>query len=94
MAMRVSSAPLNEMSRRIDDDLDEMQRLLDQLEARMTQLQGQWDGEARDAFHHAIRAAHRSLTNLRSLGNRVTGDVRRHVEDIGAIERRRASVWR
>lgn len=94
MAMRVSSVPLNDMCRRIDDDFDEMQRLLDQLQTRMTLLESQWDGEAREAFHTAIRSAHQSLSNLRALGNRVTGEVRRHVEDVGAIETRRASVWR
>lgn len=94
MAMRVNSAPLNEMCRRIDAEFDAMERSLERLRTQAAALESQWNGEAREAFHRSYAAAQSSLSAMRALGSGITVQVREHVEDIGAVDRRRATAWR
>ncbi|GEM_PF-3603588 len=94
MAMRVNSAPVNEMCRRIDYEFEAMERSLEHLRAQAAVLESQWNGEAREAFHRSYAAAQASLSAMRALGAGITLQVREHVEDIGAVDRRRATAWR
>lgn len=73
--------------------LDGISALLEQLSAKLQVLEGEWNGEAREAYALAQRQWNESMARLNALVASARGRAQRHAEDVGTFDSRRSSAW-
>ncbi len=90
----LSKAPVDAAIGKIDHHLADIETQLDALATRVTQLQSQWDGEAREAFAEAMNEWKVEIVELHRIGAALNRVARTTVTRFDDFDHRRAGAWR
>ena len=91
--IRVEDTVIEASVTRIDAAIDEMQRLLDDLERRAAVLRTGWTGEASDAYDRAHRDWDQSIRVLEKAARDVAAVAHSGVKRFRALDEANARVW-
>jgi WXG100 family type VII secretion target len=91
--LKVDSDQMDELARRMDAAVDEIESILDRLEARVQGLRGEWAGEAAVAYEIAHRDWDSSARELQRVAREVARVTRTGSSRFRATERSNAAVW-
>ncbi|MEL4319802.1 WXG100 family type VII secretion target [Leifsonia sp. YIM 134122] len=91
--IRVEDTVIEASVTRIDAAIDEMQRLLDDLERRAAVLRTEWSGEASDAYDRAHRDWDRSIRIMEKAARDVSAVAHSGTKRFRAMDEAHARVW-
>ena len=92
--LRVDSDRLDGLTAQMDGAIDERDEILDQLEARVQNLRGRWDGDAARAYESAHRDWDESIRSLHAIAREVARITKSGSSSFRAMETANAAVWR
>ena len=77
----------------IDGALREIEAEIETLQRKVTKLESQWDGDAREAFSVAMRECRETLVEMHRVGAGLNRVARTSVTRFDEFDRRRSSAW-
>ena len=77
----------------IDLALREIEGEIETLQRKMTKLESQWDGDAREAFSVAMKECRATLLELHRVGVALNRVARTSVTRFDEFDRRRSGAW-
>lgn len=85
---------LADILRRVNFNIDEMERELDSLEAEVELVRSRWDGDAQNSYLLAQRRWDRSIRELHAIARTLTNISSGGSERFSAHDQAHANVWR